>query len=183
MIKTRLQQSRAELLLPGWWEGGPGSTSSSTRRPGIPSTVNTRPSSSSSVARPRHHAGTLRRAQPGRAEAARGQRQPTARVQRRDHERSVQGVDGRFTLKSRPRTLTGRRSTTTIPSSADQNLWFRFTEARFDRFMQSQSCNRFRTTQTQPARRKPCGPFHQPSPTVHDTYHESKVSSPRKYRH
>ena len=40
---------------------------------------------------------------------------------------------------SRPATRPGRRSTTTTPpSAATQNLWFRFTEAGFDDFMQAQ---------------------------------------------
>jgi hypothetical protein len=87
--------------------------------------------------RARRDAGQVRRQEPHRAQAAGGRGRQAAPVPGRPDDRGVQGR-WRCTTSCRRRTRAGPRSTATSKFRADQNLWFRFTEATFDRFMQSQ---------------------------------------------
>ena len=84
-------------------------------------------------------AGQVRRAQPGGAEAAGRRRRQAVPLPEGHDGRGVQGGAWRSTASCRTPTRRGRRSTpTTSNFRRDANLWFRFTEAGFDDFMQQQ---------------------------------------------
>ena len=76
---------------------------------------------------------------PDRAEAAGRRRRQAAAIPAGHDERGLQARHDHLRGDRRPRTRASARSTRTLSKfRADQNLWFRFTEATFDRFMQAQ---------------------------------------------
>ena len=139
--EARLQQGRAVLLLPRLVGRRPASwTSSSTRRPTTRCRPRTRPSSRPP---PRTRTSTCRpgttRVNPVALKQLVGAGTKLRPFPAGHDDRRVQGSHGPVRASSTPRTRAGRRSTrTTRKFRADQNLWFRFTEMGFDRFMQSQ---------------------------------------------
>ena len=125
---------------PGWWEGGPQLDLyvNSKAYDGLSAEYKAIDRGGRGLC-PHRHAGQVRRPQPGGAEAAGGRRHQAVPLPEGRDGRGLQGVDGAVQRDSAPRTPTGRRSTTTTRRSArDANLWFRFTEAGFDDFMQAQ---------------------------------------------
>ena len=126
---------------PGWWEGGPQLDFFINQKAYDALTPSTRRSSRCGRARPRRRCrpsttpGTRRRSSSWWAPA------PSCALPDGRDGRGLQGVDGAVQRTRRQEREVGKIYADYAKFRADQNLWFRFTEATFDRFMQARSCN------------------------------------------
>jgi hypothetical protein len=133
-------RSHRSTAYPGWWEGGPQLDFyvNTTAYNGLSAEYKAVIEAAAVSSRHRHDR-QVRRSQPGRAQEAGRQRRQAVPFPERLDGCGIQGVDRALQRAQRQQSGPGRRSTTT--SSAfrrDANLWFRFTEAGFDDFMQQQ---------------------------------------------
>jgi TRAP-type mannitol/chloroaromatic compound transport system substrate-binding protein len=135
--KLGFQKVAKNYYYPGWWEGGAQLDFYINKAAFNALSAENKAIVEARLPRPHRDAGHVRRPQPGRPQAPGGWWRQGAAVPQVGDGPGLQAVHGAVRELSASNPNWKKVYTDYSNFRKDQNLWFRFTEAQFDRYMQS----------------------------------------------